>query len=120
MPDVIEQQGLYISSFRALEREFAAHDPRWLTRIRQEAIRAFADLGFPTIHDEEWRFTNIAPLTRVMFQVAPDETETWKAKGLEQALPGGSQDARLVFVNGHYSERLSSLRGLPRGVEAGS
>ena len=53
MPDVIEQQELYVSSFRALEQKFAARDPRWLSRIRQEAIRAFADLGFPTIHDAE-------------------------------------------------------------------
>lgn len=120
MPNVIEQQELYVSSFRALEREFAARDPRWLTRIRQEAIGAFGRLGFPTIHDEEWRFTNLAPLARVMFQAAPDETDSWKAKGLEQALPGNSQDARLVFVNGYYCERLSSLRGLPGGGEAGS
>ena len=120
MPDVIEQQELYVASFRALEQKFAARDPRWLSRIRQEAIRAFADLGFPTIHDEEWRFTNLAPLSKVMFQVAPDETDTWEGKGLEQVLPGDSQDTRLVFVNGYYCERLSAVRDLPAGVEAGS
>ena len=120
MPDVIEQQDLYVSSFRALEREFATRDPRWLARIRQEAIQSFAELGFPTVHDEEWRFTNVAPLTNVMFQAAPDETDSWKGEGLERALPGDSPDIRLVFVNGHYSERFSVIRNLAAGVEAGS
>lgn len=124
MPDVIEQQDLYVSSFRALERDFAARDPQWLLRIRQEAIQSFARLGFPTVHDEEWRFTNVAPLTKILFQAAPDETDTWDGKNLESALPedspGGSNDIRLVFVNGYYSERLSAVRGLPGGVEAGN
>ena len=122
MSDVMEQHDLYVSSFRAQEREFAARDPQWLLRLRQEAIESFARLGFPTVHDEEWRFTNVAPLAKVLFQAAPDETDTWEAKGLEGALPGGSSAEsgaiRLVFVNGYYSERLSSARGLPRGVEA--
>ena len=124
MPDVIEQQDLYVSSFRAVERDFAARDPQWLLRIRQEAIQSFARLGFPTVHDEEWRFTNIAPLTKILFQAAPDETDTWDGKNLESALPqdspGGSNDIRLIFVNGYYSERLSAVRGLPGGVEAGN
>jgi Fe-S cluster assembly protein SufD len=113
----MEQHDLYVASFRALEREFAARDPQWLLRLRREAIESFARLGFPTVHDEEWRFTNVAPLAKVLFQAAPDETETWIAEGLEAALPGGSE-IRLVFVNGFYSERLSAVQGLPRGVEA--
>jgi len=128
MSDVMEQHDLYVSSFRALEREFAARDPQWLLRLRREAIESFARLGFPTVHDEEWRFTNLAPLAKVLFQAAPDETDTWDAKDLEPALPGGapfgspeeSSDIRLVFVNGFYSERLSAVYGLPQGVEAGN
>ncbi len=124
MPDLLEQQDLYVSSFRALEREFAARGPQWLFRVRQEAIQSFARLGFPSVHDEDWRFTNVAPLTKVLFQAAPDETDTWKGERLESALPGdapGESNAiRLVFVNGYYSRRLSTVRGLPRGVEAGS
>jgi Fe-S cluster assembly protein SufD len=117
----MEQHELYVSSFRALEREFSARDPQWLLRLRREAIESFARLGFPTVHDEEWRFTNVAPLAKVMFQAAPDETDTWDAKDLESALPGSDPAGiRLVFVNGFYSERLSAAKGLPRGVEAGN
>lgn len=117
MSDVMEQHDLYVASFRALEREFAARNPQWLLRLREEAIHSFARLGFPTVHDEEWRFTNLTPLTRVMFQAAPDETDTWSGQGLEEAMPGDSEH-RLVFVNGFYCERLSAVSGLPQEIEA--
>jgi len=33
----------------------------------QEQIERFAELGFPTTHDEEWRFTNVAAIARAAF-----------------------------------------------------
>ena len=41
-----------------------------LLSLRQKAIEHFADAGFPTTKDEEWAFTNIAPLTRINFELA--------------------------------------------------
>jgi len=126
MTDVITNEDLYLSSFQALERAFAHTDPQWLHRIRQEAIQSFAGLGFPNTRDEEWRFTNVAPLAKLLFQAAPDETSTWQGKGLERALLGDGVDIRLVFLNGHYCEALSAtlsatLGSLPAGgVQAGS
>ena len=32
--------------------------------LREAAFQRFAELGFPTTHDEEWRFTNVAPIAR--------------------------------------------------------
>ena len=123
MSDVMEQHDLYVSSFRAQEREFAARDPQWLLRLRQEAIESFARLGFPTVHDEEWRFTNVAPLAKVLFQAAPDETDTWEAKGLEGALPGGSSAEsgaiRLVFVNGFTASGFRRLGVCPEASRRG-
>jgi Fe-S cluster assembly protein SufD len=39
-----------------------------IDQIREEARRRFADLGFPTTHDEDWRFTSIAPISRTDFE----------------------------------------------------
>ena len=36
-------------------------------------MEAFAELGFPTTHLEDWKYTNVAPLTGVNFQPAQDE-----------------------------------------------
>ncbi|MBV9745166.1 MAG: SufD family Fe-S cluster assembly protein, partial [Acidobacteriia bacterium] len=32
--------------------------------LREAALQRFEQLGFPTSHDEEWRFTNIAPIAK--------------------------------------------------------
>ena len=36
----------------------AAGDPTWLRDRRLEAFKAFSDLEWPTVRDEDWRFTN--------------------------------------------------------------
>ncbi|MGA2741487.1 MAG: Fe-S cluster assembly protein SufD [Bryobacteraceae bacterium] len=38
-----------------------------IERIRQEARQRFGDVGFPTTHDEDWRFTSVAPISRTTF-----------------------------------------------------
>jgi Fe-S cluster assembly protein SufD len=43
----------------------------WLRELRDAAFQRFADLGFPTTHDEEWRFTNVMPIARAAFSVQP-------------------------------------------------
>ena len=34
--------------------------------LRETAFQRFQELGFPTTHDEEWRFTNVAPIARLV------------------------------------------------------
>ena len=38
--------------------------------LRREAISGFGKLGFPTLSDEEWRFTNLEALRRGSFSIA--------------------------------------------------
>jgi Fe-S cluster assembly protein SufD len=38
----------------------------WLQELRETAFHRFLELGFPTTHDEEWRFTNVAPIARLV------------------------------------------------------
>src|ERR1035437_2121238 len=47
--------------------------PAWFEALRNEAFARFAELGFPTTHHEEWRFTNVSAIARTAFTpVAPD------------------------------------------------
>jgi len=34
--------------------------------LRETAFQRFLELGFPTTHDEDWRFTNVAPIARLV------------------------------------------------------
>ncbi len=37
--------------------------PDWLNRLRASAFARFEEMGFPTPHDEAWRYTGIQPIT---------------------------------------------------------
>jgi Fe-S cluster assembly protein SufD len=50
--------------------EFSKTAPQdgWLQELRRSAFRRFGELGFPTTHDEEWRFTSVASIARAAFR----------------------------------------------------
>jgi Fe-S cluster assembly protein SufD len=75
-------------------------------------------LGFPTVRQEEWRFTNVAPIAEVPFRLA-EKTPT-NAAELTQRVKIADGAARIVILNGQFAPELSSLDKLPRGLVAGS
>jgi Fe-S cluster assembly protein SufD len=97
--------------------EVAAAQPKWLAPLRKAGIASFADQGFPTLHDEDWRFTNVAPIAKLPFQLASQVAVNGaESKLLDDAaftkLPGH----RLVFVNGFFCAKLSSIKPVSGGV----
>jgi Fe-S cluster assembly protein SufD len=66
MTAVSEQIGNWLGEFAKLpESPYQA--------LRDAAFERFSALGFPTTHDEDWRFTNVAPIARTSFRVgSPD------------------------------------------------
>lgn len=95
----------------------ASIQPRWLLPMRKAGLASFAESGFPTLNDEDWRFTNIAPIVQLPFQMATqvpvNGTET---KALDAALFTRLPGNRLVFVNGFFAPELSLLKPVPGGV----
>ena len=88
-----------------------------ITSIRQDAARRFAELGFPTTRDEEWRFTNVSSIAKTQFSAAPSDLNAWEGAQLDQSLFPNEGGPRLVFINGRYSPELSAQK-LPRGIRA--
>lgn len=96
-------------------------DPAWVAARRRAGMARFVELGLPTLEQEDWRFTNLAPLLKLPFhpvlQPCGLELEAATLQGLPFAkVPG----PRLVFVNGHFASRLSSPDPLPEGVRVGN
>ena len=109
---VLESKEHYLALFRQSRGGGA---PSWLSRLRESAIASFAEQGFPAPGSEEWKYTNLAPITSVPFGRANGEGKTITADFFASAfVEEGS--ARLVFVNGAFAARLSSVGGLPAGV----
>ena len=116
MTGVAEQPNVYASRFPAFARENGG--PAWLLRIREEAMERFAALGFPTTHDEEWRFTNVTPIARRVFEPS-GEIPNLSAADLDGMLYAAPGECRLVFVNGRFAAGLSRTVSLPANVHAG-
>jgi Fe-S cluster assembly protein SufD len=92
MVAVKERKNDYLSSFSRFEELFSADAPP-LRRLRRAAIERFAALGFPTLKDEEWRFTNLAPLTRVTFESAEPDAVPQATKQPDGVLVCGLAEA---------------------------
>jgi Fe-S cluster assembly protein SufD len=96
--------------------------PKWLAPTRKAGLARFAELGFPTLKNEDWRFTNVAPLAKLALQPVFDVpvVNGAESKALKEFAFSQFSGTRLVFVNGHFSPKLSSVEKLPAGVKVGS
>ena len=87
--------------------------PAWVKERREHAAKRFAEVGFPTTRQEDWRFTNIAPIAEAKF--APAQGSFTQAASLIASVkvPGA---VRLAIVNGEFAAALSDLSALPKGL----
>jgi Fe-S cluster assembly protein SufD len=116
-----EQLGSYLSLFQREESVLADAGPPWAVPVRKAAIHRFAELGFPTTRNEEWKYTNVSPIARIPFQPVPEREAKRSVVDLP-AYPRLTEEiagTRLVFIDGQYSQGLSAA-ALPKGVKAGS
>jgi Fe-S cluster assembly protein SufD len=106
----------YLETFDQSKSRSGAQ-PRWLQSLRQDAFARFSDVGFPTTHDEDWRFTSVSAVSSTPFELAE---QAGVAK--EQLEPFGMAGfaSQLVFVNGLFAKELSTLPSLGKGVKIGS
>ena len=70
MATVAGKLNTYLEAFGELTAERQERDPLWLRQLREDAWQRFHAKGFPTPHDEDWRFTNLAALAKTPFQRA--------------------------------------------------
>lgn len=93
----------------------------WLYPVRQAGMARFAELGFPTLQQEDWRFTNLAPLARLPFKPVFNPSENSGAREALKRFPfAGLKCHRLVFLDGHFSPELSLRLPTPEGGYLGS
>jgi Fe-S cluster assembly protein SufD len=117
MPAVLDS---YVAEAERVGTGRGRTDPEWLTRARRDGLARFQALGFPTIHDEDWRFTSVAPIADNYFGLAHDGVTSLKREGLAPFEWRGDLAAKLVFVNGRFVAAASDIGRLPAGVRVGS
>ena len=77
--------------------------------VRKSHMQQFAAEGFPTIKNEEWKYTNLLPVLKKEYAVERTEGSISK-DALSEYVLTDTDTYFLVFVNGVLSEELSTLK----------
>jgi Fe-S cluster assembly protein SufD len=96
----------YLETLLADQPQLSASPLSWINALRAEAVSRLDLLSAPTLRDEEWRFTDISPLTKLSFQAVRSATNLQRADIEQFHLEDAT--TRLVFVDGVYAPQLSS------------
>lgn len=113
---VTKESDPFLTAFARFEAPGSTRQPAWLLPLRKAGLARFAELGFPTVHHEDWRFTNLAPLTRLAFTPVFERTDELSAEVLKGVPFATLKGLRLVFVNGLFAPELSTLGATIEGV----
>src|SRR5438094_9272564 len=110
MSTMIAGTDRYLAEFESLER--GAHEsPAWLAALRREAMARFAERGFPTTRDEDWRYTNLAPLAATPFRAAGAVASlNLSSETVDRAAIGPRAWPPLVSVDGRSAPDPSCLQ----------
>ncbi len=112
----LETKDIYLDAHAHGAKDLAGHQWPWVEQTRRRALAQFAEQGFPTTRDEEWRYTNVTPIQRNAFHPAPKDLAGLTLERLKPFVFPDLPCHRLVFVNGHFAPQLSKLCKLPAGA----
>ncbi|MBI9070546.1 MAG: Fe-S cluster assembly protein SufD [Melioribacteraceae bacterium] len=111
----------WAENFRKFEAGLNGESKSEFHKSRQNAFKIFSKLGFPSIKNEEWKYTNLAKFHKHEFVHASEIEEVkYKKEDIEKYLFKGFDHHLLVFVNGKYSEKLSCVGETENNVFIGS
>lgn len=99
---------------RALSRE-AGTPPGWLAAVISQGRRSGEGRVLPDIKVEEWKYTSLRPLREGQYQAAPQPAPAGADLAAHFAIENLGAHV-LAFVNGQFSEALSSPGPLPEGL----
>ena len=88
-------QDHYLGEFERLKRPAA----------RRKAFEHFRDLGFPTGHEEDWRFTDVTPVTEIPFRLPDSDAD---APSLLPLARGPLKNHQITFLDGRFAPELST------------
>jgi Fe-S cluster assembly protein SufD len=107
----------YSKGFQEFRKEAPGNGITWMESLREEGIKKFLELGFPTPENEDWRFTNVTPIARTVFSIEKNGHGQLAPAVLDKYTFPKLKTIRLVFVDGAYTPGLSDVSALPKGVK---
>lgn len=111
--ELIKENQNYNSAFAAI-REASPTLP-WVELVRNSAMERFETLGFPSVQEEDWKYTNLASLKKSDFKPVLGRSNE---PIVDPVGPNFSETAgsTVVLVNGFFRADLSRLEWLDQVV----
>lgn len=82
----------------------------WLAQLQSSALNHLNRNGFPTRHDEEWKYTLVDALLKQSF------TQQQSAKGSVASVSDVPVKQQLLIQNGFIADTNEWIKKLPQGV----
>lgn len=98
-----QQENSYQLAFQSLDQKTAGRTPNWLSRLRESAMDRFEQLGFPSVKEEEWKYTNVAPISRVDFQPVISVATPFGTSEIRTLSYPETEATTLIFRNGIFT-----------------
>ena len=109
----------FVDQYRAQQGSLPGAEQAWLRQLRREGIELFGRIGFPSVRDEDWRYTEVRPITGKYFSLPAQTDHRWRLTPAQlRALAIDGYDGLLVvLMNGVFAPDLSSAFDPADGVE---
>jgi Fe-S cluster assembly protein SufD len=111
-----ESKDHYIAAYQQAQSDQRRQAPGWLWSLRETGIANFAARGFPTLKDEDWKYTNVEPIVAQSFSSANGEAKTIDIGAVVEQAMVDPVAPRLVFVNGTYVAAFSRSTAADSGI----
>lgn len=111
-----ETKDWYLSNFEVFENKLNGQTESYFHDYRKEAFEKFKGMNFPTIRDEEWKYTNVAPILRHNFIPVAKNALDSDLENIENYFFKGFDHHRLVFINGIFDEKNSVVHKEAEGI----
>jgi len=101
----MELKDKLISSFLAFEE--GLEPDNGMDSIRNQAIKDFENLGFPSKKEEDWKYTSLNAILKHDYSVFPKKEDAIDYRDIKKYLIHDIDTYDLVFIDGIYSSHLS-------------
>ncbi len=106
----------YTNNFASYEEKLNGYSKTFMHQIRKEALNKISEVNFPTVRNEEWKYTNVTSILKENFVATTNPSINLSKDDISKYLFDQFDYDLMVFINGIYSEELSNVGKLPKGV----
>ena len=106
---MVEKKKELYSKRSSMLKDRSLGEPDWLSECRRDAMVNFEELGFPTQHDEDWKYTNLTAVSTKEHVIAEVPNQKLAIDDINSVGFEEVDAHQVIFLNGRLIPELSCL-----------